>query len=129
MALLGPAPAAIVALSALAVHALATRTPFPLVYGNVVALTVYPVAGALALKALGDPGADPSASFSGAAIIVAVYLATSLLNSCSWSACSACATARACPPRRAGSTCPCCRGSSSAPCSPRARWRRTRRSG
>ena len=80
MALLGPAPAAIVALSALAVHALATRTPFPLVYGNVVALTVYPVAGALALKALGDPGADPSASFSGAAIIVAVYLATSLLN-------------------------------------------------
>ena len=31
MALLGPAPAAIVALSALAVHALATRTPFPLV--------------------------------------------------------------------------------------------------
>ena len=58
MALLGPAPAALIALAALLVHVVATRTPIPLVFSNVVALTVYPVAGALALKALGDPGAD-----------------------------------------------------------------------
>ena len=80
MALLGPAPAAIVALTALAVHVAATRTPFALVYGNVVALTVYPVAGALLLKALGDPGADASASLGGAALVFGVYLATSVLN-------------------------------------------------
>jgi putative nucleotidyltransferase with HDIG domain len=80
MALLGPAPAAIVALSALAVHMVATRTPLPLAYGNVVALTVYPVAGAMLFVALGDPGADASASVGGAAIVFAVYLATSALN-------------------------------------------------
>ena len=80
MALLGPAPAALIALAALLVHVVATRTPIPLVFSNVVALTVYPVAGALALKALGDPGADASASLAGAAIVFGVYLATSVLN-------------------------------------------------
>ena len=61
-------------------HVVATRTPVPLVFSNVVALTVYPVAGALALKALGDPGADATASLAGAAIVFGVYLATSVLN-------------------------------------------------
>ena len=50
-------------------------------FDNVVALTVYPVAGALALRRRSaTPGADPSASFSGAAIVFGVYLATNLLN-------------------------------------------------
>jgi putative nucleotidyltransferase with HDIG domain len=56
------------------------RTPRPLLLNNVVALTVYPVAGALLFKALGDPGAEASAHFSTAAIVFAVYLAANFLN-------------------------------------------------
>ena len=49
--------------------------PWPLVVNNVVALTVYPVAGALLFDALGDPGDE-----STAAIVLAIYLAASFLN-------------------------------------------------
>ena len=80
MALLGPAPAAVVALAAMLVPVLRSRTPPGLVFDNTVALTAYAVAGGLAFKALGDPGADADPSLTGAVIVFVLYLATSLLN-------------------------------------------------
>src|SRR5215212_924434 len=80
MALLGPAPAAVIAVAAVLAWSAKARTPWPLVFNNVVALTTYPVAGALLFKAVGDPGADDVATFSTAAIVFGVYLATNFLN-------------------------------------------------
>src|SRR5215218_5475464 len=57
MALLGPAPAAVIAVSAVLAWSLKARTPWELLLNNVAAFTTYPVAGALLFKALGDPGA------------------------------------------------------------------------
>ena len=80
MALLGPAPAAVIAVAAVLAWSAKARTPRPLVFNNVVALTTYSVAGALLFEALGDPGADEVATFSTAAIVFGVYLATNFLN-------------------------------------------------
>jgi putative nucleotidyltransferase with HDIG domain len=80
MALLGPAPAALIAVAAVLAYAAKARTPRQLVFNNVVALTTYPVAGALLFKLLGDPGAEDVATFSTAAIVLGVYLATNFLN-------------------------------------------------
>jgi putative nucleotidyltransferase with HDIG domain len=80
MALLGPAPAAVIAVAAVLAYSAKARTPAPLVFNNVVALTTYPVAGALLFKAFGDPGAEEVATLSTAAIVFGVYLATNLLN-------------------------------------------------
>jgi putative nucleotidyltransferase with HDIG domain len=80
MALLGPAPAAAIAVAAVLAWSAKARTPWSLVFNNVVALTTYPVAGALLFKALGDPGAEDVATFSTAAIVFGVYLATNFLN-------------------------------------------------
>ncbi|HZH24392.1 MAG TPA: HD domain-containing phosphohydrolase [Solirubrobacteraceae bacterium] len=80
MALLGPAPAAVIAVVAVLAWSRRSRTPGPLVLNNVVALTVYPVAGALLLKALGDPGADESARLWTGVIVFGVYLAANFLN-------------------------------------------------
>ena len=62
MALLGPAPAAVIAVAAVLAWSRKARTPWPLVFNNVAALTTYPVVGGLLFKALGDPGADTAAS-------------------------------------------------------------------
>jgi putative nucleotidyltransferase with HDIG domain len=80
MALLGPAPAALIAVAAVLAWSVKGRTPRPLVFNNIVALTTYPVAGALLFEALGDPGADEVATFSTAAIVFGVYLGTNFLN-------------------------------------------------
>ena len=80
MVLLGPAPAAIIAVAAVLAWSLNARTAWPLVLNNVTALTAYPVAGALLFKALGDPGAEPEAEAATAVIVFAVYLATNFLN-------------------------------------------------
>ena len=80
MALLGPAPAAVIAVAAVLAWSARARTPKPLVFNNIVALATYPVVGGLLFKALGDPGADESATFSAAAIVFVVYLATNFLN-------------------------------------------------
>jgi putative nucleotidyltransferase with HDIG domain len=80
MALLGPAPAALIAVAAVLAWSLNARTPWPLVLNNVAALTTYPVAGALVFQALGDPAADASQQLSTAAIVFAVYLAANFLN-------------------------------------------------
>ena len=80
MALLGPAPAAAIAVAAVLAWSLKARTPWPLMLNNVTALTVYPVAGALLFRALGDPGAEENAQLQTAAIVFAVYLATNFLN-------------------------------------------------
>ena len=54
MALLGPAPAAVIAVAAVLAWSAKARTPWPLVFNNVVALTTYPVVGGLLFKAVGD---------------------------------------------------------------------------
>lgn len=80
MALLGPAPAAVIAVAAVLAWSAKARTPRPLVFNNVVALTAYPVVGGLLFEAFGDPGAGEVATFSTAAIVFGVYLATNFLN-------------------------------------------------
>jgi putative nucleotidyltransferase with HDIG domain len=82
MALLGPAPAAVIAVTAVLAWSLNAHTPWPLVLNNVAALTAYPVAGALVFQALDDPAADADASeqLSTAAIVFAVYVASNFLN-------------------------------------------------
>jgi putative nucleotidyltransferase with HDIG domain len=77
MALLGPGPAAVIAVSAVLAWSLKAATPWPLMLNNVAALTAYPVAGALLFKALGYPAADQLAT---AAIVFAIYLAANFLN-------------------------------------------------
>jgi putative nucleotidyltransferase with HDIG domain len=80
MVLLGPAPAAVIAVAAVLAWSAKARTPVPLVFNNVVALTTYPVVGGVLFKALGDPGAETSASFETALIVFGVYLVTNFLN-------------------------------------------------
>jgi putative nucleotidyltransferase with HDIG domain len=80
MALLGPAPAAVIAVAAVLAWSLKARTAWPLVLNNITALTAYPVAGALLFRALGDPGEETTAQLSTAGIVFAVYLATNFLN-------------------------------------------------
>jgi putative nucleotidyltransferase with HDIG domain len=80
MALLGPAPAAVIAVAAVLAWSLRTHTPRPLVLNNVAALATYPVVGALLFQALGDPGAETDAKLSTTAIVFGVYLATNFLN-------------------------------------------------
>jgi putative nucleotidyltransferase with HDIG domain len=80
MVLLGPALAAVIAVTAVLAWSLKARTPWELVLNNVTALTVYPVAGALLFDALGDPGVDKGAHISTAFIVVGVYLFASYLN-------------------------------------------------
>jgi putative nucleotidyltransferase with HDIG domain len=80
MALLGPGPAAVIAVSAVLAWSLKARTPRPLLLNNVAALTAYPVAGALLFRALGDPAADQSNQLATAAIVFAIYLAANFLN-------------------------------------------------
>jgi putative nucleotidyltransferase with HDIG domain len=80
MALLGPAPAAVIAVTAVVAWSIKARTPRALVFNNIVALTTYPVVGALLFKALGDPGADTSADLSTAPLVFAVYIVTNFLN-------------------------------------------------
>jgi len=80
MALLGPAPAAVIAVTAVLAWSLKARTRPALLFNNVVALTTYSVAGALLFKALGDPGAETEAQLSTAAIVFAVSIAANFLN-------------------------------------------------
>ena len=80
MALLGPAPAAVIAVAAVLAWSAKARTPWSLVFNNVVALTTYPVIGGLLFKAVGDPGTDTVASFETALLVFAVYMATNFLN-------------------------------------------------
>ena len=81
MVLLGPAPAAIIAVAA--VLAWSVKSPPPsleLGFNNIVALTTYPVAGALLFQALGDPVETGASAGTVGATVFAVYLITNLLN-------------------------------------------------
>ena len=80
MALLGPGPAALIAVSAVLAWSLKAHTPLDLTFNNVVAFTAYPVVGALLFEALGDPGSSEDPELSTAAIVFAVYLITDFLN-------------------------------------------------
>jgi putative nucleotidyltransferase with HDIG domain len=80
MALLGPAPAALIAVAAVLVSSLRSPPSLELGFNNVVALTVYPVAGALLFDALGHPTLDTADPFAVAATVFIVYLLTNFLN-------------------------------------------------
>jgi putative nucleotidyltransferase with HDIG domain len=80
MVLLGPAPAAVIAVAAVVAWGGKARTPGPLLFNNVVALTTYSVVGGILFKLLGDPADDTSAQLSTAAIVFVIYLATNFLN-------------------------------------------------
>src|SRR5688500_8689857 len=80
MALLGPGPAAVIAVAAVLAWSLKAGTPWPLMLNNVAALAAYPVAGALLFEALGDPAADDDTQLATAAIVFAIYLAANFLN-------------------------------------------------
>jgi putative nucleotidyltransferase with HDIG domain len=80
MALLGPGPAAVIAVAAVLAWSLNAGTPWQLILNNVAALTAYPVAGALLFQALGDPAADESPQLATAAIVFAIYLGANFLN-------------------------------------------------
>jgi putative nucleotidyltransferase with HDIG domain len=80
MALLGPLPAAVIAVTAVMAWSLRAGTAPLLVLNNIVALTVYPVVGALLFKALGDPGAEEHARLATALIVFAVCVLTNMLN-------------------------------------------------
>jgi putative nucleotidyltransferase with HDIG domain len=80
MALLGPAPAALIAVTAVLASSLKSPTSWELRFNNVVALTTYPVAGALLFEALGQPELGTDDPFTVAATVFAVYLLTNFLN-------------------------------------------------
>jgi putative nucleotidyltransferase with HDIG domain len=80
MVLLGPAPAAVIAVGAVLAWSLKARTPRPLLFNNVVALATYPVAGALLFDALDAAGETDTARLATAALVFAICLATNFLN-------------------------------------------------
>ena len=80
MALLGAAPAALIAVAAVLAWSIRNRRPGSLLFNNIVACATYPVVGALIFQALGDPAKDDSAELGTAAIVFGVYLAVNLLN-------------------------------------------------
>jgi putative nucleotidyltransferase with HDIG domain len=80
MALLGPAPAAVIAVTAVLAWSLKARVAWPLLLNNVAALATFPVVGALLFEALDDPGMKPEPEASTAAIVFGVYLVTNYLN-------------------------------------------------
>ncbi len=80
MVLLGPAPAAVIAVAAVLAWSAMVRTPWPLVLNNVTALTTYPVVGALLIEAFGERGASADSRLSTAPIVFGVYLAVNFLN-------------------------------------------------
>jgi putative nucleotidyltransferase with HDIG domain len=80
MAVLGPAPAATIAVAAVLAWSVKARTAWPLVVNNVAALATFPVVGALLFEAFGDPGAKENAEGATAGIVFGIYLATNFLN-------------------------------------------------
>jgi hypothetical protein len=80
MALLGPAPAALIAVAAVLAWSLRNHRPRSLLFNNIVACATYPVVGALIFQALGDQAKDDSAELGTAAIVFGVYLAVNFLN-------------------------------------------------
>ena len=80
MALLGPGPAAVIAVTALIVWSLKAATPWALLFDNVIAVATYAVVGGVLFVALGDPGHRDDPELSTALIVIAVYFAANLLN-------------------------------------------------
>ncbi len=80
MALLGAAPAALIAVAAVLAWSIRNHRPGSLLFNNIVACATYPVVGALIFQALGDPAKDDSAELGTAAIVFGVYLAVNFLN-------------------------------------------------
>ena len=80
MALLGPAPAATIAVAAVLAWSLKAPPARPLLHNNVAPLATFPVVGALLFEAFGDPGMAENPKAATAAIVFGVYLATNYLN-------------------------------------------------
>lgn len=80
MALLGPAPAALIAVLAMLGPVLRDGTPGHLVLNNVVALTTYPVVGALLIVAISDPRGGGEMGLATALTVFGVYLLVNALN-------------------------------------------------
>ena len=80
MALLGPGPAAVIAVAALIVWSLKAATPWALLFDNVIAVATYAVVGGVLFVVLGDPGHRDDPELSTALIVIAVYFAANLLN-------------------------------------------------
>jgi hypothetical protein len=80
MALLGPAPAAVIAVLAMLGPVVRERTPGHLVLNNVVALTTYPVVGALLIEAISDPRTESEVGVATAVTVFVVCLLVNALN-------------------------------------------------
>jgi putative nucleotidyltransferase with HDIG domain len=80
MALLGPAPAAVIAVTAVLAWSLKAHTAPELIFNNVVAYTTFPVVGALLIEWLDDPRMATGADLSSAVVVFAVYLVANFLN-------------------------------------------------
>ena len=80
MALLGPAPAAVIAVLAMLGPVVRERTAGHLVLNNVVALTTYPVVGALLIEAISDPSTVDEVGPATALTVFGVYFVVNLLN-------------------------------------------------
>jgi len=81
MVLLGPAPAALIAVAAVLAWAVREPPSWELGFNNIAALTIYPVAGALLFDALGSPSLDTGDdALTVAWSVLAVYLVTNFLN-------------------------------------------------
>lgn len=80
MALLGPAPAATIAVLAVIPSMVQQKTKPDLALNNVLALATYPLAGGLVIEAFHGPEPPAEADLVFALIVFAVYLPTNLLN-------------------------------------------------
>lgn len=83
MALLGPAPAAIIGVVTILIDAVIRRVPLPTLLNNVTTYTTYPVVGALLMRALGTnvhTNLHAARGITFALEVFAIFLITNLLN-------------------------------------------------
>ncbi len=80
MALLGPAPAALLAVLAMLGPSIREKLSPELIFNNVVAMTTFPVVGALLIQAIGDPHTGNDTNLATFLVVFGVSIAMNLLN-------------------------------------------------
>jgi len=80
MALLGPAPAVAIAVTAVIVDGIRRRQPRRLVFSDVAAYAVFPLAGALMMQEIAGADEFAPGDIAFGFILVGVFMATNLLN-------------------------------------------------
>jgi putative nucleotidyltransferase with HDIG domain len=80
MALLGPAPAVAIAVTAVVVDGIRTRQPRRLLFGDVVAYAAFPLAGALMFRWIATPGDLESGGTAFGFVLVGVFMVVNALN-------------------------------------------------